>query len=80
MPRDMGLIPSPGDPQSHRMQSMCHKYRAYEPQLPKPELLEPILHNKRSDEKPEHCNKRVAPADTTIEKAHEAMKTQHSHK
>ena len=49
---------------------MCHKYRAYEPQLPKPVLLEPILHNKRSDEKPVHCNKRVAPLTTTRESSH----------
>ena len=27
-----------------------------------------------------HCNERVAPADATTEKAHEATKTQHSHK
>ena len=57
---------SPGPGRSHmprsnsarapQLLSLCS--RAHEPQLLKPALLEPVLHNERShrSEKPAHCN------------------------
>ena len=46
------------------LEPASHNYWAHVPQLLKPALLEPVLHNKRShlNEKPVHRQRRVAPA------------------
>ena len=55
-----------------------HSYRAHVLQLLKSKCLEPVLCNKRShhNEKPVHCNWRVAPTDATRESLPTAMKMQ----
>ena len=55
---DVGLSPSPGG------FNMPQSTWACMPQLLRPRVLEPALHNKRNrrDEKPEHCNESGAPA------------------
>ena len=60
--RDTGLIPGlgrshmPWSNQACESQLLSQCSRAGEPQLLKPEHLEPVLHNKRS-----HCNEKPAP-------------------
>jgi len=57
---------------THSIESVCPNYGACKLQLRSPHILGPVPHNKRShcNEKPTHCNKRVAPAAATRESLH----------
>ena len=92
---DTGSNPGPEDPTCRgaaghvhhnywacALEPMSHNYWAHEPQLLKPESLEPVLHNKRShrNEKPAHRNEEQAPLNATRETLRSATKTQHSQK
>ena len=59
-----------------------HNYWGRVPQLLKPMLLDPVLHNKRShrSEKPVHHNEEYPLLTTTRESPRAATKTQHSQK
>ena len=71
------------DPTCHRTtKPVCHNYWACMPQLLKPVLLEPMLHNKRNhhNEKPTHRSEESPPLATTRESPQAATKTPHSQK
>ena len=82
----MGSIPDPGrsytllSSEAHAPQLLSLCSRALKLQLLSPHTLKPVLLNKRNhhNEKPEHCNQRVAPTHHNWRKAFTAVKTQHS--
>ena len=78
--RDTGLITGLG--RSHMRQSnyVCHNYWARALPLPKAKLLEPVLLQSHSVEKPVHDNEEQPPLTTAREILYKAMKIHYSQK
>ena len=78
-----GMIPHVGEqlsPYATTVKPGCHNYLAHVPQLLSPQILEPVLCNRRCQcsEKPTHHNQRAEPISQNQRKAQSARKPQHS--